>query len=66
MTPPFVPPPKRLAFGPFVLEPETGRLFRDDHVVPLAPKPFETLLYLARRAATTSTPVAATSAAWSC
>lgn len=50
MTPPFVPPPERLAFGPFVLEPETGRLFRDDHVVPLAPKPFETLLYLARRA----------------
>jgi DNA-binding winged helix-turn-helix (wHTH) protein/tetratricopeptide (TPR) repeat protein/TolB-like protein len=38
-----------LAFGPFVLEPETGRLYRGDHVIPLAPKPFETLLYLVRR-----------------
>lgn len=42
-------PPERLAFGPFVLEPETGRLYRGEHVIPLAPKPFETLLYLVRR-----------------
>jgi DNA-binding winged helix-turn-helix (wHTH) protein/tetratricopeptide (TPR) repeat protein/TolB-like protein len=49
VTPPPVAPPERLAFGPFVLEPETGRLFRGDQAIPLAPKPFETLLYLARR-----------------
>ncbi len=42
-------PPERLAFGPFVLEPETGRLYRGEQAIPLAPKPFETLLYLARR-----------------
>ncbi len=39
----------RLAFGPFEIEPETGRLYRAGQVIPLAPKPFETLLYLARR-----------------
>lgn len=41
--------PDRLAFGPFEIEPETGRLYRDGQLIPLAPKPFETLLYLARR-----------------
>jgi DNA-binding winged helix-turn-helix (wHTH) protein/tetratricopeptide (TPR) repeat protein len=40
---------RRLAFGPFVLEPESGRLLEGPRVVPLAPKPFETLLYLAQR-----------------
>lgn len=40
---------ERLAFGPFLLDPETGRLSEGERVVPLAPKPFETLLYLARR-----------------
>jgi DNA-binding winged helix-turn-helix (wHTH) protein/tetratricopeptide (TPR) repeat protein/TolB-like protein len=39
----------RLAFGAFVADPETGRLMEGDRVVPLAPKPFDTLLYLARR-----------------
>src|SRR5262245_36071387 len=38
-----------LAFGPFVIDPETGRLLEEGHVVPLAPKPFETLYYLANR-----------------
>jgi DNA-binding winged helix-turn-helix (wHTH) protein/tetratricopeptide (TPR) repeat protein/TolB-like protein len=38
-----------LAFGPFVADPESGRLFEGSRQVPLAPKPFETLLYLARR-----------------
>lgn len=41
--------PERLAFGPFQLDPESGRLTEGERVVPLAPKPFETLLYLARR-----------------
>jgi DNA-binding winged helix-turn-helix (wHTH) protein len=36
-----------LAFGPFVAEAETGRLLESGHVVALAPKPFETLYYLA-------------------
>lgn len=40
---------EKLAFGPFLLDPETGRLSEGERVVPLAPKPFETLLYLARR-----------------
>jgi DNA-binding winged helix-turn-helix (wHTH) protein/tetratricopeptide (TPR) repeat protein/TolB-like protein len=40
--------PARITFGPFVLDPDTGRLFEGEHHVPLAPKPFETLLYLAR------------------
>jgi adenylate cyclase len=39
----------RLTFGPFVLEPESGRMLEAGRVVPLAPKPFETLLYLAQR-----------------
>src|SRR5688572_14659392 len=39
----------RLAFGPFTLDPETGRLQAGERIIPLAPKPFETLLYLARR-----------------
>ncbi len=39
----------RLAFGPFLLDPESGRLSEGERVIPLAPKPFETLLYLARR-----------------
>lgn len=42
-------PPPRLAFGPFVLDPETGRLMEGDRILPLAPKPFDVLLYLARR-----------------
>jgi DNA-binding response OmpR family regulator len=41
------PSPPRLVFGPFVLDPESGRLMEDERVVPLAPKPFETLRYLA-------------------
>ena len=36
-----------LAFGPFVAEADTGRLLESGHVVSLAPKPFETLYYLA-------------------
>lgn len=39
----------RLAFGPFVLDPESGRLFEGGRPLPLAPKPFETLYYLASR-----------------
>lgn len=42
-------PREPLVFGSFVLDPETGRLLEGERVVPLAPKPFETLLYLARR-----------------
>ncbi|HET8647677.1 MAG TPA: winged helix-turn-helix domain-containing protein, partial [Vicinamibacteria bacterium] len=38
-----------LAFGPFLIDPESGRLFQGERHIPLAPKPFETLLYLARR-----------------
>ena len=34
----------RLAFGPFVLDPELGSLAGGE--LPLAPKPFETLVYL--------------------
>jgi DNA-binding winged helix-turn-helix (wHTH) protein/tetratricopeptide (TPR) repeat protein/TolB-like protein len=41
------PPPPRLVFGPFALDPESGRLMEDERVVPLAPRPFETLRYLA-------------------
>jgi DNA-binding winged helix-turn-helix (wHTH) protein/tetratricopeptide (TPR) repeat protein/TolB-like protein len=37
-----------LAFGPFVAEGDTGRLLESGQVVSLAPKPFETLYYLAR------------------
>ena len=43
------PPPAPLSFGPFVADPETGRLYEGDRVIPLAPKPFETLYYLASR-----------------
>jgi DNA-binding winged helix-turn-helix (wHTH) protein/tetratricopeptide (TPR) repeat protein/TolB-like protein len=43
----------RLAFGPFVLDPETGRILAEGRVVPLAPKPFETLRYLASRSGRT-------------
>jgi DNA-binding winged helix-turn-helix (wHTH) protein/tetratricopeptide (TPR) repeat protein/TolB-like protein len=39
----------RLSFGPYVLDPETGAILEGDHALPLAPKPFETLLYLASR-----------------
>ncbi len=42
-------PPPRLAFGGFVLDPESGRLLEGERVIPLAPKPFETLFYLASR-----------------
>ncbi len=38
-----------LAFGPFILDPEAGRLLEGGRVIPLAPKPFETLHYLAER-----------------
>lgn len=41
--------PERLVFGPFALERDTGRLFEGERLIPLAPKPFETLLYLAER-----------------
>jgi DNA-binding winged helix-turn-helix (wHTH) protein/tetratricopeptide (TPR) repeat protein/TolB-like protein len=41
-------PGERLSFGPFVLDPETGRLLEGARVVQLAPRPFETLLFLAR------------------
>jgi DNA-binding winged helix-turn-helix (wHTH) protein/tetratricopeptide (TPR) repeat protein/TolB-like protein len=41
--------PRRLGFGRFVADPETGRLTEEGRVVPLAPKPFETLCYLAQR-----------------
>jgi len=43
-------PPVRLGFGPFVLDAESGRLTEGERAIPLAPKPFETLLYLAQRA----------------
>jgi DNA-binding winged helix-turn-helix (wHTH) protein/tetratricopeptide (TPR) repeat protein/TolB-like protein len=36
-----------LAFGPFIADGGTGRLLESGHVVSLAPKPFETLYYLA-------------------
>jgi DNA-binding winged helix-turn-helix (wHTH) protein len=39
-----------LALGEFVLLPAEGRLLRDGQDIPLAPKPFETLLYLLRHA----------------
>jgi DNA-binding winged helix-turn-helix (wHTH) protein len=39
-----------LPLGEFVLLPAEGRLLRDGHDIPLAPKPFETLLYLIRHA----------------
>src|SRR5438045_213235 len=41
--------PPRLSFGPFVVDPETGRLSEGERIIPLAPKPFETLHYLAGR-----------------
>ena len=39
-----------LPLGEFVLLPAEGRLLRDGQDIPLAPKPFETLLYLIRHA----------------
>src|SRR5262245_64775402 len=42
-----LPGPPTLAFGPFVAEAESGRLLESGQVVALAPKPFETLYYLA-------------------
>lgn len=44
-----VSPLTQLVLGPFVIDPEAGRLLEGDQVIPLAPKPFETLLYLAQR-----------------
>ncbi len=41
------PTPPALAFGPFVADADTGRLLESGQVVSLAPKPFETLYYLA-------------------
>jgi DNA-binding winged helix-turn-helix (wHTH) protein/tetratricopeptide (TPR) repeat protein/TolB-like protein len=40
---------RRLAFDCFVLDPEAGGLLKNGRPVPLAPKPFETLLLLASR-----------------
>jgi DNA-binding winged helix-turn-helix (wHTH) protein/tetratricopeptide (TPR) repeat protein/TolB-like protein len=40
---------RRLWFGSFALDPETGRLFEGDRLIPLGPKPFELLYYLAQR-----------------
>ncbi len=37
----------RLSFGPFVLDAEGGQLLEGARPIPLAPKPFETLQYLA-------------------
>lgn len=34
------------AFGPFILDVESRRLFRDGQIIPLAPKAFDTLLVL--------------------
>jgi DNA-binding winged helix-turn-helix (wHTH) protein/tetratricopeptide (TPR) repeat protein len=42
-------PPPRLAFGPFELDPGAGVLREGDRSIPLDAKPFELLLYLARR-----------------
>jgi DNA-binding winged helix-turn-helix (wHTH) protein/predicted ATPase len=41
--------PKRIIFRPFQLDYADQRLFRDDDVVPLRPKPFEVLQYLSQR-----------------
>jgi DNA-binding winged helix-turn-helix (wHTH) protein/tetratricopeptide (TPR) repeat protein/TolB-like protein len=41
--------PPRLAFGPFIADPETGQLTEGGRLIPLTPLPFETLYYLARR-----------------
>lgn len=38
-----------LAFGPFRLDLDAGRLWRGEHPVPLAPRPFALLRYLAER-----------------
>src|SRR5206468_12185962 len=42
-------PPPQLVFGPFELDRGTGVLREGDRSIPLAAKPFELLLYLARR-----------------
>ena len=42
-------PAPRLAFGPFELDPETGVLREGERLIPLDAKPFDLLLYLARR-----------------
>ena len=41
---------RAIAFGPFVADAETGRLLESGRVIALAPKPFETLYYLAGQA----------------
>jgi DNA-binding winged helix-turn-helix (wHTH) protein/TolB-like protein len=41
--------PHRLAFGPFVLDPQRAELMRDGAVVPVRPKAFDLLLALAAR-----------------
>jgi len=46
LTPAVAPRLGRLRFGRFVLLADEGRLLRDDQPIPLAPKPFETLVYL--------------------
>src|SRR5688572_1014961 len=38
---------RAIAFGPFVADAESGRLLESGRVIALAPKPFETLYYLA-------------------
>jgi DNA-binding winged helix-turn-helix (wHTH) protein/tetratricopeptide (TPR) repeat protein/TolB-like protein len=41
---------RAIAFGPFVADAESGRLLEAGRVIALAPKPFETLYYLAGQA----------------
>jgi DNA-binding winged helix-turn-helix (wHTH) protein/tetratricopeptide (TPR) repeat protein/TolB-like protein len=41
---------RAIAFGPFVADAESGRLLESGRVIALAPKPFETLYYLAGQA----------------
>jgi DNA-binding winged helix-turn-helix (wHTH) protein len=47
---PIAPEAAPIQFGGFVLLPAEGRLLRDGRDIALAPKPFETLLYLIRHA----------------
>lgn len=56
--------PVRLGFGPFVLDAESGRLTEGERAIPLAPKPFETLLYLAQRAGKVVTKAELIEALW--
>ena len=51
--PPLPATERTLCFGPFVLDSASGRLSEGDRPIPLAPKPFEVLLLLARRSGRT-------------